>query len=147
MNLEKEQQKLNSIFKENQVALAYLFGSAAKEKEGPLSDIDFGILFSDKVKEDNYLDKRLKIASAISSVLKDKKVDVLCLNEASILLRHRVVFQGTPIFVLDQDLKRKFELEVLQQYEDFKYHLETGFKIMEEQIKEGRAGKPLISPY
>jgi len=127
--------------------LAYLFGSAAREKIGPLSDLDVATLFSEKVKEKEYFEKRLKLASKIDQVLKVYKTQVICLNEAPPLLKHRAVFYGILIFVLDKKLKRDFEFRVLQEYEDFKYHLETAYKIMKKQIKEGSFGKPLISPF
>ena len=147
MLTEQQKEKLNKIFKENQVILAYLFGSAAREKMGPLSDIDIAVLFLDKVKKEDYFDKRLKLASEIDRVLGVYKTEVICLNESPPLLKHRAVFYGVPIFISDLKLKRVFELRILQEYEDFKYHLETSFKIMERQIKEGAFGNPLISIY
>lgn len=147
MRIKEQQEKLNKIFKENQVILAYLFGSAARKKMAPLSDIDIAVLFSKKVKEDDYFDRRLKLASKVDEVLGLYKTEVICLNEAPPLLKHRAVFYGAPIFISDSKLKRIFELRVLQEYEDFKYHLETSFRIMKRQIKEGTFGSPLISIY
>lgn len=147
MNLIQNQKKLNKIFKENQVVLAYLFGSAAREKITPLSDIDIAVLFSKKVKKEDYFDMRLKLALKIDKVLKTSKTEVISLNEAPLLLKHRAVFYGISIFSSDPKLKRDFEFRVLQEYEDFKYHLEMAFKIMHKQIREGTFGRPLISIY
>jgi len=143
--IEKYKSKLTKIFKKNQVVLAYLFGSAVKGKMSSLSDFDFGVLFGKRVKKREYFDKNLKIGTEISLLLKTDKVDVVTLNTAPPLLKHRVVFSGTPLFVSNQKLKRIFELRVLQEFEDFNYHLETAFKAMEKQIKEGTFGKPLKS--
>lgn len=137
---------VNKIFKKNQVGLAYLFGSQARGTMGPLSDIDIAVLFAKKVKKDNYFDKRIKIASEIDRILKTYKTEVICLNEATPFLKHRVVYRGVPIYVSNLKLQRNFELQVLQEYEDFNYHLETSFKIMERQIKEGLFGKAPLSP-
>jgi len=145
--IEKNKKSLEKIFKKERVILAYLFGSAARRKMGPLSDIDIGVLFSEKIKKENYFDKGLELASKIDKTLGIYKTEVVCLNQAPPLLRHRVVFYGILIFFLDAELKRDFELRVLQEYEDFKYHLETAYKIMRKQIKEGTFGKPLISPF
>jgi len=60
--IKKHQIELERIFKKEEVILAYLFGSAARKKVGPLSDIDIAVLFSEKVKKDDYFDKRLKLA-------------------------------------------------------------------------------------
>lgn len=145
--IRENQKKLEKVFKKEGVVLAYLFGSAVREKMGPLSDIDIGVLFSDRVANDEYLDKKLKLASKIDKALRVYKTEVICLNEAPPLLKHRAVFYGRPIFVSDPKLKREFELRVLQEYEDFKYHLEIAHQIMKKQIKEGTFGKPLISIY
>lgn len=145
--LEKYQQKLNKIFKENQVVLAYLFGSAAREKTNSLSDIDIAVLFSEKVKKEDYFDKRLKLASGIDKTFGIYKTEVICLNEASPFLKHEAVFNGILIFTRDFNLKREFELRVLQEFEDFKYHLETANEVMKKQIRTGTFGKPLISIY
>jgi len=114
---------------------------------GPLSDIDIAVLFSEKIKSNDYFDKRLKLASEIEGILGVCKIEIISLNEAPPLLKHRAIFYGIPIFISDQKLKRIFEFQVLQEFEDFKYHLETSFKIMRRQIKKGTFGKPLISIY
>jgi len=142
----ERKEKLNKILKENQVVLAYLFGSAAKGKIGPLSDIDIAVLFSDKVKKEDYFDRRLKLALEIDRVLGIYRTEIVCLNEAPPLLKHRVVFQGVLIFALDSKLKRTFELRVLQEYEDFNYYLERSYQIMKSRLKEGIFGKAPLSP-
>lgn len=147
MDIKRYREKLNKIFKENQVVLAYLFGSTAKGTTTPLSDIDIAVLFSARVKKDDYFDKRLKLASEIDKALKTGKTEVLALNQAPPLLKHRAVYYGISIYASDARLKRIFELRVLQEYEDFRYHLETAYKIMKRQIKEGTFGKPFISPH
>jgi predicted nucleotidyltransferase len=145
--IEKNKKKLEKIFKKEGVVLAYLFGSVARGKMGPLSDIDIAVLFSEKVRKEKFFDKRLELASEIDEALKTYKTEVICLNEAPPLLKHRAVFYGIPIFISNSKLKREFEFRVLQEYEDFRYHLETAYKIMRRQIKEGVFGKPLISIY
>lgn len=145
--IKKRIKNLEKIFKKEGVVLAYLFGSVAKGNVTPLSDIDIAVLFSNKVKRDEYFDKRLKLASEIDKALGVYKTEIICLNEAPPLLKHRAIFQGIVIFARDIKLKRNFEFRVLQEYEDFKYHLETSFEIMKKQIKQGTFGRPLISIY
>jgi len=150
-NIEKlileNRENLEEIFRKENVVLAYLFGSALKGNITPLSDVDIAVLFSKSIKKEEYLDKILKLASEIDKILGIYNTEVVCLNNASLLLKHRAVFYGKAIFVYDPKLKRDFELRVLQEYEDFKYYLEKSFEIMRRQIKEGTFGKPLISIY
>lgn len=144
--IKKHQKDLEKLFRKEEAILAYLFGSAVEEKTGPLSDIDIAVLFSEKVKRGNYFDKRLKLALRIDKILKTSEIEVICLNEAPPLLKHRAIFYGISIFAIDSNLKRDFEFRTLQEYEDFNYHLKTGYKIMEKQIKERVFGKAPLSP-
>ncbi len=143
---ERQKEELKKIFKENRVVLAYLFGSATREKKRPLSDIDIAVLFSKKVKKDNYFDKRLKLALEIDKILGIYKTEIICLNEASPLLKHRAVFYGIPIYISNSKLKREFELRILQEYEDFNYYLERSYQTLRKHIKEGVFGKAPLSP-
>lgn len=147
MDVNKYKGKLAGIFKENQVVLAYLFGSAVGNKMTTLSDIDIAVLFSDRVKKENYFDKRLKIASKIDRVLKINKTEVLCLNQAPPLLKHEAVFKGVLLFSKDKERQFRIENQVMKEYEDTRYLREIQTKIMKEQIKKGVFGKPLIVPY
>lgn len=146
MNLEKYQKELNKTFKRNQVVLAYLFGSRARGTAAPRSDIDIAVLFSDKVKQDDYFDKRIELASEIDKALRTYKTEVICLQEAPPLLKHEAVFRGKAIFVKDRNLQFKVETRIMQEYEDTKYLRTTSYRILEEQIKKGTFGKGLLSP-
>ena len=144
---EKNKKNLEKIFKKEGVVLAYLFGSAARGETGPLSDVDIAVLFSGKVKENDYFDKRLRLSSKINEILGIFKTEVVVLNQVPPLLKHRAVFYGISIFGSNPKLRRDFELRVLQEYEDFNYHLETAYRIMRKHIYKGTFGKPLISPH
>lgn len=144
---EKHQKKLNKIFKENQVALAYLFGSAARGKLTPLSDIDIAVLFSDKVKEEDYFNKALRLAHEIGNVFEIDRVDVINLKTAtSPLLKHNAVFKGKLIF--GKDRKKQFELEsgIMKEYEDTEHLRAVQSYYLHKHIKEGAFGKGRLSP-
>ena len=146
--LTKEKQKLNEIFKENQVVLAYLFGSAARGEIGPLSDIDIAILFSEKIKKEDYFEKELRLATEIGKLFKIDRVDIINLETTrSPLLKQRAVLRGKPIFVVDEKKKIALERKILQEYEDTKYLRKVQGDIMKRQIKEGSFGVPVISIY
>lgn len=135
---EKQQKKLNKIFKENQVALAYLFGSAARGKTTLLSDIDIAVLFSEKVKEEDYFNKALHLAHEIGNVFEVDRVDVINLKTtASPLLKHNAVFKGKLIF--GKDRKKQFELEsgIMKEYEDTEHLRAVQSYYLHKRIKEG----------
>lgn len=145
---QQQKEKLKRIFEKNRAVLAYLFGSVVRNQAGPLSDIDIAVLFSDRIKKNRYFDERLKLAGQVDAVFKTTdKAEVVCLNEAPPLLKHRAVFGGILLFARNEKLAREFELATLREYEDFRYHLETSFRLMAKRIKDESFGRPLISPY
>lgn len=148
MKIKQNEKNLEKILKKEGVVLAYLFGSAAREKMGPLSDIDIAVLFSDKVKKDDYFDKALHLATEIGRLFKINRVDIINLKTTrSPLLRHEAVFSGRLIFAKDKETQFQIESQIMKEYEDTKHLREVQNKIMSRQIKEGTFGKPLISVY
>lgn len=136
-----QQLKLNKIFKDSDVVLAYVFGSYARGKVTPLSDFDVAILFSKDVKPKDYFDRELKISGEIGSIMKIDRVDVI--NLAIIrnpLLKHNAIFEGKAIFVKDKDVRFITEKIIRQEYEDTVHLRETSYRILNRQIKEGTFG-------
>ncbi|MBU3965324.1 nucleotidyltransferase domain-containing protein [Patescibacteria group bacterium] len=140
--LEKHQKQLNEIFKENQVVLAYLFGSAARGKTTALSDIDIAVVFSDKAREKDYFKKELHLAHKIGNVFKIDRVDIVNLKTVkSPLLKHNAVFKGKLIF--GKYGKKQFELEsgIMKEYEDTKHLRAVQDYYLYKHIKAGTFGK------
>jgi len=141
---QKQQEQLNKIFVKNQVILAYIFGSAAKKELkdlGPLSDMDFAILFDKKVPEKEYFNKELRIASEIDGVFHVDRTDVINLKTVNHpLLKHNAVFDGRPIFIKDIKIRLDLEIKIMQEYEDTNYLRKTTSKIILRQIKDGTFG-------
>lgn len=144
----KNKKALEKIFKKEGVILAYLFGSAVREKTGPLSDIDIAVLFSSKIKKGDYFDKELHLATMIGRLFKIDRVDIINLETAeSPLLKHEAVFGGSLIFAKDKKVRLGIENQIMKEYEDTKHLRETQNEIMRRQIKEGTFGKPIFLPY
>ncbi len=49
LDITNYEEKLEQIFSQRHVSLAYLFGSQAREKAEPLSDVDMAVLLSPKI--------------------------------------------------------------------------------------------------
>ena len=76
--------KLVSVFKTYpKVKLAYLFGSQASGKTGPLSDYDFAFYLDEKDSLKRF-NMQLKLSADISRILKTDDVDVCILNDINI---------------------------------------------------------------
>ncbi len=117
---------INSIFGARSSILAvYLFGSTARGKEGPLSDVDFAILYYPEVKYSKEAFKdELRMADEIETILRKKgikqNVEILTLNNMNILLRHKVIGEGIRIYCRDKNAAAKYEANVISYYCDFK---------------------------
>jgi len=119
-----KQEKLNKVFREKGVILAYLFGSVAKNKTGPLSDIDIAVLFNEKVPTAQYFDQKLEVMGKISDLFKTDNIDVVVLNEAPPLLAHRILKEGRVLFSKSEKKRLEFELRAIMKYLDWKPYLE-----------------------
>ena len=70
---------------QERVRVAYLFGSYAKGKVGPLSDVNIAVLLDGLDKQESF-DLRLRLINGISSILKTDKLDVVVMNNAPLFL-------------------------------------------------------------
>ena len=127
---------LKDIFQEYPyIASAYLFGSQASGKIGPMSDVDIAILLKDNapvgrelVHEEDYL------AYRISKALCVREVDLIDLNRQGLIFRHNVLRTGRLIYDADPALRIRFEMQVITNFCDF----ESTLRFMEKFHHQGR---------
>lgn len=142
---ENIKKQIIEVLENQDVTLAYVFGSHASGKVSALSDFDLAVLFSKDVGKEEYFNKELKIAGDIGRIMRIDRVDVINLAMArNPLLKHNAIFESMPILVKDNKVKFNLERIIRQEYEDTKYLRETSYKIMRRQIKNGTFGKPKI---
>lgn len=93
----------------NGVKAVYLFGSYAKGKELPFSDIDICAIgkFNEKEK------------SEISS-LSSEKIQISIFDELPIYIKFRVFKEGKQLFCRDEEFLQKVTFSTLKEYLDFK---------------------------
>lgn len=111
-----------SLFKKYpSIISAYLFGSRARGNNTPSSDYDFSVHLDEKrLSRKKYTDVKLKIMADLNRALKTDKIDVVVLNDAPILLKHRILKDRKVIFCRS-DLKRvRNEARILSDYLDQK---------------------------
>lgn len=86
------QKKLGNYFKDkDEVRLAYLFGSVADEKEGPLSDIDIEVLLDDKLDRTARARLKLRMISELTSILGSDRIDLVIMNDAPPHLNYEIM--------------------------------------------------------
>ena len=124
-NLEKEYliPILRKFFKTQEyVELAYLFGSAAKDKAGVLSDIDIGVYISNRITKAQRDQKRIELIAKLTTILKNNSVDLLIINDTPPVLNFEIIKPNVPILIKDHDLKLDVEQHIMSRYLDRKHH-------------------------
>ena len=103
-----------------EITFAYIFGSVSKGTAGPLSDIDIAVYLDPSYRHISAgYGYKSEIISELSQLLA-KKVDVVILNQASTLLKHRVISNGILIFSRSKEERRVFHENTVRNYLDLK---------------------------
>jgi predicted nucleotidyltransferase len=121
-----EMKKIENLCKKHNVALCYLFGSRAEEGlallEGknveiadPESDIDFAVLFETPPK--NPLEAYASLSLDLLDLTHPFKADLLFLHEVDHLIQLEAI-KGISLFALNNELKEKYEEEVMMMASD-----------------------------
>jgi uncharacterized protein YutE (UPF0331/DUF86 family) len=121
MNLFEKQARLNQLFTQSPVNAAYLTGSlSTRATFGHLTDIDIGILLMDQIKADQFLDYQLYFLSELAKRLESDTIDIVILNQASLLLKLQVIKYGQILFSRNEKQRISFETKAVMDYLDFK---------------------------
>jgi predicted nucleotidyltransferase len=96
------------------VLLAYLFGSRAAGRAAPESDYDFAVLTSQAMPPE----RRYQMASEVARLLSGAPVDLVSLRRAPVELAYAVVAEGRRLFERDLATRVEFEADVLSRYGD-----------------------------
>ncbi len=121
MNLFEKQSRLNQLFTQSPVNAAYLAGSLlSRTSFGHLTDVDIAILLMEQIKSDQFLDYQLYFFSELAKRLESDNIDVVILNQASLLLKLQVIKYGQILFSRDEKQRVSFEAKAVMDYLDFK---------------------------
>src|SRR6202158_1067576 len=121
MNLFEKQSRLNQLFAQSPVNAAYLAGSLSNRTSfGHLTDVDIAILLMEQIKSDQFLDYRLYFFSELAKRLDSDSIEVVILNQSSLLLKLQVIRSGQILFSRDEKSRVSFETRAVMDYLDFK---------------------------
>jgi predicted nucleotidyltransferase len=133
--------RLSTALDRNGVVVAYLFGSQATGRAGPLSDVDVAVVFDGSLDERARFDLQLRVREETVAAVRHDSVDVAVLNGASPLLRHRVVRDGRVLVDRDPLVRVRFEARAILDYLDtapLRAELARGLR---HRLDEGRFGR------
>jgi uncharacterized protein len=123
------------------VLAASLIGSQARGTAGPLADVDIAVWHDQELDSSARLRLRLELAAAASRALGTDEIDVVLLNEATPLMRHRAVRDGRRLIERDRRTRVRLETKALLDYLDtapLRAELARGQR---HRIEEGRFGR------
>jgi len=103
-----------------EVLVAYLFGSHARGRPTPISDVDFAVLLSETVPRASYLDYRIALMQELGRIVHSDEVQVVILNQAPPLLAYKVIIEGRPLLCRDELARLRFRADATRRYLDTK---------------------------
>jgi uncharacterized protein YutE (UPF0331/DUF86 family)/predicted nucleotidyltransferase len=140
MNLFEKQAQLNQLFLQSPVDAAYLSGSLpGRAAFGQLSDVDIAILLADQIEKDHFLDYQFYFLSELTRRLESNTIDVMILNQASLLLQLQVIKYGQILYSRDEKRRVAFETRAVMQYLDFKRFDEMQHQALVDRLHTGLA--------
>jgi predicted nucleotidyltransferase len=129
------------LIRQPEVSLAYLFGSQAQGRAHSLSDVDVAVLLAEQFTPAEQSRARLHLLGELMALLQREDVDLVVLNQASLLLRHRVLRDGRLLFANDDRARVRFAAETYRRYLDCRYMYDMLDEAMFARLREGRFGR------
>lgn len=135
MDLFEKQAQLTQLFQMSPADVAYVSGSASGRKlAGSYADLDVGVLLLDKIKTAEYFDYQVFFVSELSKALETAELDVVILNNASLLQRAQVINSWSLLFQRDQRRRVQFAARTTMEYLEFKKYDELQSKALAERV-------------
>jgi len=122
--LSKIKKILHKYFMEHrEIDCAYVFGSIAVRRTNSLSDIDIAVsLNPEMIKEHAYhYGYKACLLTDLMQLLKTSRVDLVFLDRAPVLLKHRIVCSGMLIFTRNEKKRIALQLDTINKYNDMRY--------------------------
>jgi len=105
------------------ILAAYLFGSFARNRQRPESDVDIAVLLDEHSGKIDRSGLFARLHKDLGRRLR-KDVHILVLNDASLLARIEAVFKGLCVHVKDEEALARFKMLTLSLFADFAPYLD-----------------------
>ncbi|MGH2500502.1 MAG: HepT-like ribonuclease domain-containing protein [Candidatus Limnocylindria bacterium] len=139
MDLFEKQAQLQSLFQTSPVDAAYAQGSASGRRlAGSYADLDVALLLLEKIKASEFFDYQVYFVSELSKALETSELDVVILNQASLLQRAQVIRSWSLLFQRDMKRRVRFETRSMMEYLDFRKYDEVQSKALAERTRGER---------
>jgi uncharacterized protein YutE (UPF0331/DUF86 family) len=139
VDLFEKQAQLQTLFQTSPVDAAYAQGTASGRKiAGSYADLDVALLLLDKIKTNEFFDYQVYFVSELSKALETNDLDVVILNQASLLQRAQVIRSWSLLFQRDHKRRVQFEARSTMEYLEFKKYDELQSKALAERVRGER---------
>jgi len=139
MDLFERQAQLHSLFQRSPVDAAYTQATSATRKfAGSFSDLDVALLLLDQVKTNEFFDYQVYFVSELSKTLETQGLDVVILNQASLLQRAQVIRSWSVLFQRDAKRRVQWETRAVMEYLEFQKYDDMQSKALAERTKSDR---------
>src|SRR5437870_659477 len=139
MDLFEKQAQLQSLFQTSPVDAAYGQGTpAARKLAGAFADQSVGLLLHAKVRANEFFDYQVYFVSELSKTLQTEGLDVVILNQASLLQRAQVIRSWNLLYQRDEKRRVQFETRSVMEYLEFKKYDEVQSKALAERTRGDR---------
>jgi predicted nucleotidyltransferase len=139
---EAASKRLGHVLDQEGVVAAMLIGLRARGTPEPLSDIDIAVWHEQGLDSAGRLSLQLDLAGAASEALGTNEVDIVMLNRAPPLLRHRAVWDARMLVERDPVARVRLDTRALLDYLDTKPLRAEMSRGLRKRIQEGRFGRP-----
>ena len=124
---------------EPNIAAAYLFGSHARGRPTPMSDLDVGVLLAEPGTLREAGEYQLDLMGRLDDLL-HRNAEVVVLNFAPPLLAHEVIVEGILLHARDRGARLAFESRARRMYFDLAPALEAHTRTVMASIKKAGLG-------
>jgi uncharacterized protein YutE (UPF0331/DUF86 family) len=139
MDLFERQAQLQNLFQTSPVDAAYLAGSTAGRKiAGTYNELDIALLLLNAVKANEFFDYQVYFVSELSKALETNELDIVILNQASLLQRWQVIRTWGLLYQRDQKRRVEYEARAAMEYLEFKKYDEVQSKALAERTRGNR---------
>ncbi|MCY4659542.1 MAG: nucleotidyltransferase domain-containing protein [Acidobacteria bacterium] len=122
------------------VRAAWLFGSRARGAERPDSDVDVAVLVDDVPVATPTLRKQViwQLVASLAHEIRSDRIDLVLLNDAPALLRHRVIRDGVLLTARTPGERARFVRRTIRDYQDFEPRLREFTRLRIRRLREDR---------
>jgi predicted nucleotidyltransferase len=126
-----------------EVRLAFLFGSRARGRARPDSDFDIAVLLDPAAARADRGSTVRRLAGRLGCLVSSALVDLVILNDAPALLRHRVLRDGILLFERSGEDRVRFAAKTLRDYQDHQVRRERATRERIRRLRlEANDGRP-----